>query len=79
MEYYNEDAFIFNDCISSDGFSSFGNYSGSDSDWFNRCGVLSNDRPLGCQGADFGFANDIPLGGEEFISRISLARLSLYN
>ena len=74
MEYYNEDAYIFNELQSLDSSPSYSNHLESDAEWLNRCDILSDNRPLGCQGANFGFANDIPLGGDEFISRTTLTR-----
>lgn len=46
----------------------------SDDNWSNRYDQLSHSRPLGCLGPDFGPANDIPLGGDEYVSRITLTR-----
>lgn len=42
--------------------------------WTDRCNELANGRPLGCMGTDFGPANDIPLGGEGYVSRTTLTR-----
>ena len=48
-----------------------------DSQYFESSWVragLYDSRPYGCMGANFGPANNIPMGGEDYVSRSSLTR-----